>query len=106
MNNYGIGNRIKEVIQYLGMNMNSFSTSIGLPNNSAIVRIVNDPERGESFSRDHKSGRFIKTFGRDMIVGFDIPDIVIVCYGNLQGDLSIGAFFLTADRWSETWHRK
>lgn len=68
MDNNGIGSRIKEFIRYLEMNMNSFSTSIGLPNNSAIVRIVNDPTRGVSLPLLQRIGTVYKKLDMNWLI--------------------------------------
>jgi repressor LexA len=43
-----LGERVMEIIYHYRLNKNSFSKKIGLINNSIIVRLVNDPERGLS----------------------------------------------------------
>jgi repressor LexA len=41
-----LGERMMKIIEFYGLNKNSFSVKIGLPNNSLIVKIVNEPDRG------------------------------------------------------------
>lgn len=43
-----IGERLKLLITHYHYNMNSLSVKLGIPSNSVITRIVNDPERGMS----------------------------------------------------------
>lgn len=43
-----IGKRLKELIDYYHLNMNTLSIRLHLPSNSIITRIVKDPERGMS----------------------------------------------------------
>jgi len=43
-----IGKRLKELIDYFHLNMNSLSTRLKMPSNSIITRIVKNPKRGMS----------------------------------------------------------
>ncbi len=43
-----IGERLKELMKYYNLNMNSLSIKLGLSSNSVITRVVKDPERGMS----------------------------------------------------------
>ena len=43
-----IGERLRELMEYYHLNMNSLSIKMGLDSNSVITRVVNDPKRGMS----------------------------------------------------------
>ena len=71
-----IGSRLKELIDFYRLNMNSLSTRLKLPSNSIITRIVKDPKRGMSLDliqkilsefRDIDAGWFVMGRGEMLI---------------------------------------
>ena len=63
-----IGARLRQIIQYYGLNKSTFSYKIGLSNNATMVRIINDQDAGISFDVLQKIGKTYPEISMEWLV--------------------------------------
>jgi len=63
-----IGVRLRQVIEYYGLNRTSFSAKIGMTNNVTVIRIINDADSGISFDVLQKIGKTYPEISMDWLV--------------------------------------